>query len=144
MNDSWLDKYPKAAAMLQGNDDVLEYAADGEQESLNNAYLRRSGRTTLKLKEALDHAMRGNNVYYVMAYRGMFEDAFRSMRQICINNAQYQPVIFSPPTLYKTDRGSLRIITLEEAAPYKIFGAPHGFLLFFDHSCDETPTFCAY
>lgn len=30
MNDSWLAKYPKAAAMLQGNDDVLEYAADGQ------------------------------------------------------------------------------------------------------------------
>jgi hypothetical protein len=28
MDASWLDKYPRAAAMLQGDDDVLEYAPE--------------------------------------------------------------------------------------------------------------------
>ena len=31
MTPSWLDKYPRAAAMLQGEDDVLEYEPDGAE-----------------------------------------------------------------------------------------------------------------
>lgn len=34
MHPSWLTKYPRAAALLQGNDEVLDYAPDAQSTSV--------------------------------------------------------------------------------------------------------------